>query len=413
VRPLVVCQYFWPESFRINDIVGTLVAEGVEVEVLTGKPNYPEGQFYPGHRFWGFTQEVFRGATVFRIPLIPRGHESRLGLILNYLSFILLGLTAGPWVLRGRKFDVVFVYGLSPILQAIPAVFLGWIKRAPVVLLVQDLWPESLSATGYLTNKSVLGLVERVVRFIYRHVDLILVQSEAFVGPVKELAPETPVEYYPNSVDASFSSPASLGGGAHLPGLHGGFSVVFAGNIGTAQAVEVIVEAATLLRDNGEVRFVVVGDGSRRDWMLRQVEERELDNVYLPGRLPVESMPGIMQAASALLVTLADQPIFAATVPNKIQAYMAAGRPIIACLGGEGARLVLAAKSGLAVPPEDGRALAEAVLELSQMSTGDREEMGANGRAFFGEHFDHDHLVDRLICHMEQVVEERAEARIR
>ena len=167
--------------------------------------------------------------------------------------------------------------------------------------------------------------------------------------------------------------------------------------MGSAQAVEVIVEAATLLKDQHEIGFVVVGQGSRWEWVKQQVEVRGLTNLHLPGRFPMDVMPAIMQKSSVLLVTLADQPIFAATVPSKVQAYMAAGRPIIACLNGEGARLVSAAKAGLAVPAQDAQALADAVLHMFQMPSLEREKFGTNGRCYFDKHFDHDLLVDELI----------------
>lgn len=401
MRVLIVSQYYWPESFRINDVANTLVEKGIEVEVLTGKPNYPRGKMFDGYRVWGAQHEMHDGVCIHRVPLIPRA-VGGLRLALNYLCFILSGLLFAPWLLRRKQFDVIFVYGLSPILQAIPAIFLGWLKGCPVVLWVQDLWPESLSATGYVTNKYILKLVESVVRFIYRHVDLLLVQSEAFIAPVRVLASDTPVMYYPNSVDESFAVP-TITVVSDVPGLGCGFSVLFAGNIGTAQAVEVIVEAATLLKNHSNIHFVVLGDGSRRDWMLQEVKKRNLSNLHMPGRFPVETMPGYMQMASALLVTLADQPIFAATVPNKVQAYMAAGRPIIACMRGEGARLVSEAKAGLAVPAEDAAALARAVLTLYGMPLLEREEMGRQGRAYFQAHFNHEHLVDQLIDHLRNV----------
>jgi glycosyltransferase involved in cell wall biosynthesis len=291
------------------------------------------------------------------------------------------------------------VYGLSPLPLAIPALFIGWLKSAPVVIWVQDLWPQSLSATGYERNRFVLWVVEQVVRFIYRHADLLLVQSPAFIEPVRALAGDTPIHYYPNSVDGSFAVQAT-GNTPHVPGVDSDFSVMFAGNIGSAQAVEVIVDAATRLKEYKGIQFVVLGDGSSRGWMQQQVEERGLLNLHLPGRFPVETMPGFMQKASVLLVTLADREIFAATVPNKVQAYMASGRPIIACLPGEGARLVVEAGAGIGVRAEDGEALAAAVLQLYRMSEGEREAMGRRGRAYFNEHFDHEKLIDQLIEHL-------------
>ncbi|NTV12499.1 MAG: glycosyltransferase family 4 protein [Desulfobulbaceae bacterium] len=399
MKLLIVSQYFWPEEFRINEVAATLRQKGVEVEVLTGKPNYPQGEIFPGYRAWGCQRETHLGIGITRIPLFPRGRRAW-RLAVNYLSFVGSGLLFAPLRLRGKKFAVIFVYAPSPILQAIPALFLGWLKGCPVVLWVQDLWPESLAATGHVRNRLLLGLVGQVVRFIYRQVDLLLVQSEGFIGPVEALASGTPVRYYPNSVDASFSRPA-LGAGPEIAGLAGGFSVLFAGNLGSAQAVEVIVEAATLLKGHAaDLQFVVLGEGSRWEWLRREVEKRGLTNLHLPGRFPVETMPGLMQKASALLVTLADREIFRATIPSKVQAYLAAGRPILACLNGEGAKLVTTAGAGLAVPAEDAPALAAAILQLYHLSTSEREAMGARGRAYYEQHFAHEMLIEQLLDHL-------------
>lgn len=404
MRVLIVSQYFWPEGFRINEVTKSLVEKGIQVDVLTGKPNYPEGNIFPGYRIAGCQREQYCGANISRVPLIPRGKNSGIRLAFNYLSFIVSGLVFGPWLKRGRKYDVIFVYGLSPLMLALPALFLGWLKKVPVVIWVQDLWPQSLSATGYVRIRFILWAVEQVVRFIYRHADLLLVQSRAFEAPVAALAPGKPIAYYPNSVDATFADPPSPDVALpEVPALDEGFAVVFAGNVGAAQAVEVIVEAATLLKDVPQIRFVVFGQGSRWDWMREQVLARGLTNLHLPGRFPVNTMPGLMQKAGALLVTLADEPIFAMTVPNKVQAYMAAGRPILACLNGEGARLVAEAQAGLSVPAQDAKALAAATLRMYQMPAEDRARLGANGRRFFKAHFDHDKLVDELMAHLRAI----------
>jgi len=399
MKILIVSQYYWPESFRINDVAKTLSEKGIEVEVLTGKPNYPQGVFDQGYKAWGCQRETHEGVDISRIPLLARG-RSGLRLALNYLSFVVSGLLLSPWMLRKKKYDVIFVYAPSPILQAIPALYLGWLKGCPVVLWVQDLWPESLSATGYVRNRFILAALRQVVRFIYRHTNLILVQSTAFKEPVRDLTSLTPIIYYPNSVDNTFAAPANV----ELPivkGLGEGFSVMFAGNVGTAQAVEVIVEAASSLKKYTDIHFVVLGEGSRWGWMCQEKQRLDLSNLHLPGRFPVETMPGFMQKASALLVTLADQEIFNATIPSKVQAYLAAGRPILACLNGEGASLVTSAGAGLAVPAEDGQALAEAILHLYRMSPQNLDAMGALGRLYYTKHFAHDLLIDQLIGHLQ------------
>jgi glycosyltransferase involved in cell wall biosynthesis len=405
MKLLVVSQYFWPESFRINDLVRSLVGRGHKVDVLTGKPNYPEGVFFNGYRAAGCQVEIWEGASVYRVPLFPRGEGNAWRLALNYFSFVLTGFLFSPWLLRRRKYDVVFVYGLSPILAAIPAIFLAWIKRRKLIVWVQDLWPESLSATGYVRNPWVLCAVKLVVRWIYRRADLLLVQSRAFVAPVAALTPGGAIVYYPNSVDATFFEASSSD--LVLPdfsALNEGFAVVFAGNLGKGQAVEVLVEAAALLVDTPEIRLIVFGRGSRWKWMREQTQCRGLTNLHLPGRVSNKTMPSLMRKAAVLLVTLADQSIFAATVPNKMQAYFAVGRPIVACLNGEGARLLEESGAGFAVPAEDAQGLADAILKLYRMLPEERERLGANGKLFYKKHFDHEKLVSDLIRHLQRTI---------
>ena len=401
MKILIVSQYFWPEEFTINEVSKTLVEKGNVVDVLTCMPNYPGGKTLPGYPAWKCQQENYQGISIHRVPFLPRG-KNRCNLAINYLSFVISGLVFGPWMLRKKKFDVIFVYAPSPILQAIPAIFLGWLKGSPVVLWVQDLWPESLSATGYVQNRLLLKLVELVVRFIYSHVDLLLVQSRAFEESVCSLASGTPIIYQPNSVGKIFDE-LVIDEIPYIDGFDKGFSVMFAGNIGAAQSVSVIVEAASILKQYTDIHFVILGDGSSREWMLKEVQQRELLNLHLPGKFPVETMPAFMQKASVLLVTLTDKSIFALTVPNKVQAYLAIGRPIIACLNGEGARIVVEAGAGLATPAEDAKALAETILNVYKLTPVERKNMGENGRKYFQKHFNHDHLVDQLIGHLQSV----------
>ncbi len=401
MRVLVLSQYYWPENFRINEVAQTLSAKGVEVEILTGKPNYPVGVVFGGYQAMGCVQETLQGLPVNRVPLFPRG-KGVARLALNYLSFVLSAVIFGPRLLRGKQFDAILVFAPSPILQAIPAIWIGRLKKCPVLLWVQDLWPESLSATGHMTNRGILNAVEHVVRWIYGHVDLLLVQSKAFIPKVRALAGTTPVVYHPNSFvdDVTLSVPPVV----ECSALDCAFPVLFAGNIGSAQAVEVVLEAATILRDVEDIRFVMVGDGSRRGWLMQEAEQRGLNNLVFAGRYSVEAMPALLAKAGALLVTLADTEIFRLTIPSKIQAYLAAGRPIIACLNGVGAEIVAEAGAGLATPAEDASALADAVKVLYKMPEGERLEMGSRGRAYYEEHFSHDKLVNELIGYFEQAV---------
>lgn len=402
MKILIFNQYFWPESFRINEVAHALKARGHEVEVMTGKPNYPEGKFFAGYGVWGIKKEFWRDIRIYRVPMLARGNKSAIKLALNYLSYIISSLLFAPWLLRKKKYDVIFVYAPSPIFQAIPASFLGWIKGIPVVLWVQDLWPQSVEATGHVKSSFLLKLLEKSVRFTYAHADLLLVQSEAFIQPVSKLAPNIPIAYYPNSVEKDFYSPQAITT-PHIESLQSGFSILFAGNVGTAQAMETIVAAAEKLQLYTEIKIVILGSDSKSDWVAEQIFEKKLTNLHLEGRFPIETMPTLMRQASALLVTLTDQPIFELTVPNKIQAYLAVGKPVIACLNGEGARIVAEAKAGVAVRAEDGEGLANAIVKLYKMSAPEREQMGVNGRAYFKQYFDEEMLTTGLIKHFEKL----------
>lgn len=399
---LVFSQYFWPENFRINDLVQSL-REHVGVAVLTGQPNYPQGKVFPGYGAWGCQTEQWEGIAVHRVPLAPRGRGGALGLVKNYLSFIVSAAVLAPFKLRGKPLDIVFVYAPSPLLQAIPAILLCWIKGAKLVIWVQDLWPESLEATGFVRDRRALAVLRSVVRWIYRRADLILVQSEAFVAPVAALADAAKIRYYPNSADDVFSD---SGGAAPcaVAGLEEGFSVVFAGNLGTAQAVETIIDAAALLAHLPSIRLVLVGSGSRAAWLRDEIAARGLRNVELAGQHPLAAMPAIMRRAGALLVTLKDEAIFYHTVPSKVQAYLAAGRPIIACLNGEGARIIAQAGAGVCCRAEDAHALAQAIAALAALPAAQRQQMGDNGRRYFDAHFDAAMLARTLHGHFEKLM---------
>ncbi len=398
MKILLVSHYFWPESFIINEMVRKLAAQGHEITVATGKPNYPDGKIFAGYTREGIQKEAFvPGVDIIRVPLHPRGNGGAKNLVFNYLSFVFNGLLHFPRLLRGRQYDAILVFGLSPILQAIPAVLLKWLKRVPLTLWIQDLWPESLEATGFVKNKLVLKAVGVVVRWIYACSDLLLVQSRAFFDPVAKYAAREKLQYFPNSISVEapaepVTPPAELS-----EVLRNHFCVVFAGNIGAAQAMPTVVEVARLLRDEEKVRVVLVGSGSMLDWVKQQKTALGLDNLYLAGRFPPAMMPAIFEDAGALLVTLTDNDAFAQTVPSKMQAYLAAGRPIVASVRGEAARILAEAGAGVSCPPEDARAMADSIRELLRIGPESREAMGRAGRQYFDQHFDMEKQVQQLV----------------
>lgn len=398
MRILIVTQYFWPESFRINDLALGLRRRGHEVTVFTGKPNYPEGRFFPGYGFFGRAREDYHGVRVIRAPLIPRGPGGRFRLVLNFFSFALFGSLLAPFLCDGT-YDVILVYEPSPVTVGLPALVLKWVKRAPVLFWVQDLWPETLSATGVVNSRWIMKAVGQLVRFIYRHCDLILVQSRAFIAPVEALGVAAKkILYYPNSAEAVYRpiaiEPQRPSGQEWLPG---GFRVAFAGNIGAAQDFETILSAADKLRAEHGIHWNIIGDGRMQTWVESEVRRRKLgDNVHLLGRHPVESMPRFFALADAMLVTLKRDPVFALTIPSKVQSYLACARPIIAALDGEGARVIEESGAGIAVRAGDAGALAEGVLRLYRMPRQEREAMGQRGRRYFEQHFECELLLSRL-----------------
>ncbi len=395
MRVLIVSQYFWPESFRINEVADSLIKAGCAVTVLTGQPNYPDGTVYPGYRPMGFGRQQQSSVTIYRVPLVPRGKSGALRLVLNYLSFVAAASVFGPWMLRGKQFDVIFVYGISPILQALPAIVLKKVKGTKLVTWVQDLWPESLEVTGFVKNRQVLALVASLVRWIYRRHDLLLTQSRAFVVPVSAMSGKTLVEYHPNPGEIALSR-ETVSGEVPALTLGPGFNVVFAGNLGAAQALETIVDAAELLRDQVNIRIVIVGNGSHGEWLAKEVGRRKLINVQLPGRYPVDAMPGVFAQAAVLLVTLASSPAMEKTIPSKVQAYLAAGKPIVACLDGEGARIVEEAGAGLACPAENAAMLAQTILRLQALPEDGRTQMGLAGKCYYQAHFEPEMLARKL-----------------
>lgn len=401
MRILIVTQYFWPESFMINDVVKALVKQGHQVVVATGKPNYPDGNIFPGYRANGVQRELFDEQTlIVRVPTWPRKHGGAKNLILNYLVFVFAGMFCLPWALRGLKFDAILVYAPSPITQAIPAILLKWIKRTPLALWVQDLWPESLHATGFIRNKKALTAVGYMVYWIYKGCDLLLAQSKAFIAPLNEYANRSKIRYQPNSfpeqsTGALVDAPAPL-----LATLENRFCVVFAGNLGQVQALDCVIDAAELLKDHRDISIILVGSGSKSEWLAQQKRKRGLDNLELPGRFQMQTMPSIFSRAGALLVSLEDDPIFELTIPSKIQAYLAAGKPVLASLNGEGAQVVLEAKAGLASPAGDSAALAANILKIKQMPSDERDTLGRQGKSYFLEYFETEsqarHLAETL-----------------
>lgn len=393
---LVVTQYFWPENFRVNDLVAELVSRGHQVTVLTGHPNYPAGEFFSEFLTAPEDFNQYAGAQVVRVPHSARG-KGGMRLMLNYLTFALSATCLGLWKLRERDFDAVFCYEPSPILVGLPAAVMRAVKKAPLAFWVLDLWPETLHAIGVVKSPVVLGAIGKLVSFIYRRCDLILAQSRAFIPNISKYAgPAVRVEYFPSWAESVYDM-SQVTAAIEMQDSSPQFTVMFAGNVGDAQDFPAILAAAEKLKDNPTIRWVIVGDGRLSNWLAEQVTARGLSHCFtLLGRYPVERMSSFFKHADALLVSLKDEPIFSMTIPGKLQSYLAAGIPLLAMLNGEGADVVTRANAGLSCNAGDHQGLANAVLALAAMTPAERTEMGNNGLAASAAQFDRAGLITQL-----------------
>lgn len=414
MRVLVVTQYFWPELFRVNDLATELARRGHEVEVLTGVPNYPARGLFPDHGLRGPWSEWMGRVRIRRVPLLPRGKGRGWRLALNYLSFVASACVVGPFRV-GRSPQVIFVYEPSPITVGIPAVVLKRLTGAPIVFWVQDVWPDSLAATGAVRSPRLLAWASGLTRWVYSHCERVLAASAAFVPLIRAQGVEPArVGYLPNWAEG-FYRPRTVALDAperdHLPA---GFKVLFAGNIGVSQSFGTILDAVELLRDGPEVQWVVIGEGRQRQWLEEEVARRGMaGNFHLLGPRPAETMPTYFALADVLLLALNRDPLYALTVPSKLQTYLACGRPVAAALEGEGARIVAESGAGLVAGADDPVALAGAVRALHDMSSEERAAMGRRGRRYYEQHFKRDRLLDEVEALLTAVVEEGAHRDLR
>lgn len=397
MRILVVSQYFWPENFKINDLCEALVEKGHEVTVYTGIPNYPEGSYYSGYSCFSPKEECLGKIKIIRVPHFPRGKNSKILLILNYLSYFIVASLLAPFKIKG-KYDKIFAYGVSPVTVVIPAILLRFLKKAPLLFWIADLWPESLEATGMVKNKKVLKFISCIIGIFYNYVDCILVTSKGFIPRIKSVGVKNEkIEYLPQWAEDLFNNSAEISfSDDRIP--MDGFKVMFAGNIGIAQDFQTIVEAAKKLAQYKKIYFLILGDGLMSNWAKNEVKKNKMeDNFIFLGKKPLSQMPDYYRKADAMLLSLMDTDLFSITVPAKLQSYMATGKPVIASINGEGAELVELAQAGIVVPASSPDRLAEEILKLSQLDKARLDQMGKNAKRFYDENFDRKVLINKLL----------------
>ena len=337
---LVISQYFHPEPFRINDICQEWVKRGHKVTVLTGIPNYPEGKFYKGYGWFKRRKETWNGVEIIRIPIISRGHSS-LRLVLNYYSFVVSGWL---WKVFTRlKPDLVFTFEVSPMTQALIGKWFSKKRKIPNYLYVQDLWPENLEVVGGIHNKRILNHYQRMSDKIYAECTKIFATSPSFVEAIKSrVKDKEKVVYWPQYAEETYK----LIEHPNVPEIpdDGRFKIIFTGNVGVAQGLDVLPKAAKLLEE--DICFVIVGDGRYKTQLIKDTEEIR-DRFIFIDRQPAERIPGLLCACDVAFLSFMDSPLFEKTIPAKLQSYMACGMPILALASGETKRIINDAQCGV------------------------------------------------------------------
>ena len=388
-RLLVVTQYYDPEPFRINDLCQSWLKRGYQVTVVTGIPNYPEGRFYPGYGWFKKRKEIKDGITIKRLRILPRGHSPR-RLALNYLSFVVAGWL---WAKTTRmNADLVFNFEVSPMSQALPAVWFAKRRNIPSIVYIQDLWPDNVEVVGNVKNPRVLKRLEKMCQSIYQKTTKLLVTSPSFKETLQERGvPEDKVTYWPQYAE-SFMRP-------HPKRAHTRFTVMFTGNLGDAQGLDVLPKLAQALKEqqHTDIHFVLVGEGRHRQTLESQIQALGVSSMFtFAGRVKNTEIPKTLAGADVAFLSFKDTPLFQKTIPAKLQTYLACGKPVFALAEGETKRIVAEANAGLCVSPGDFKGALNALITLKEASHETLETYSANALRYAKKHFDKKTLMDQF-----------------
>lgn len=390
MKVLVLSQWYPPEPQSVvSDLAESLVGQGHDVQVLTGFPNWPSGRLYPGYRVRLVQRETWNGVPITRVPLFPYHGRSPIGRIANLATFCLAALVLGPVLMR--RPDII--HAIQPPTTCVPAWFLSRVWRVPFTYEVQDLWPDTLRATGMVGGGGALGLVAQYCQWAYRKAVRIRVISQGFRHHLVERGvPESKIHVIPNWVDVDRYKPMAPAASDDSRA----FRIVYAGNLGLAQGLDNVLAAAARLPRESRVTFVLVGDGVDADALRAQAASMQLGNVEFTGRKAPEEMPQVLANADAVLLHLKDDPLFSVTIPSKLLTYFAVGKPIISTAAGEPTELVAASGAGIGCPPGDPEALVEAATRMAGLTVEQRDAMGRAGRAFALAHFEREAVVAEI-----------------
>lgn len=395
---LVISQYFYPEQFRINDICREWVKRGYKVTVVTGIPNYPQGYFYKGYGWLKKRSEIYEGVQIIRLPLLPRG-KSSLMLVCNYLSFVISGWFWSRFT--KIKADQVFIFEVSPMTQALPGVWYAHKKKIPCSIYVQDLWPENIEAITGIHNKKVIGMINRMVDYIYQNCKYIFATSPSFVKRLEERKSVyqkkvSKVIYWPQYAE-DFYKPVAVRKLADMT-EEDLFKVIFTGNIGYSQGLDILPKAAAILKKKCVCcKFYIVGDGRYLKEFQKDISKNKVEDMFsLLGRKRPEEIPDYLANCNVAFLSFTNNSLFRMTIPAKLQSYFACGIPVVAAVAGETERIIRESKAGVISWIGDARDLAEKIENLIECTEEERYKMGRNAVDYYKREFDKIRLLDEM-----------------
>lgn len=399
---LVVSQYFYPETFRINDMCLEWVKRGYKVTVVTGIPNYPMGKTFKGYGITKKRHEVWNGIEIYRIPLIPRGSGS-LGMIANYLSFMVSGMLAGK--MKNIKADLVFSFEVSPMTQVMTGISFAKKLHVPHYLYVQDLWPENVITVTGIRNPLIIKPIDKMVDYIYKNSDQIFATSPSFVEAIcnrKVAVNREKVHYWPQYAE-EFYKPIDKSIAKEVAAAYGipnddSFKIIFTGNVGTAQGIDILPQTAELLK-NENIKFVIIGDGRYLEKLVSDIKSRQLEKMFIfVARQPAEKIPVLLSACDVAFISFADDELWKMTIPAKLQSYMACGMPIIAVADGETKRIIEEAKCGWVCKMGDSKGLKKTIHEVMKI---DLQEMMKHSLCYYNNNYKKEKVISKIMDYLD------------
>ena len=382
MKILLLTQWFDPEpTFKGLAFAKELKRQGHEVQVLTGFPNYPGGKIYDGYKLRLCQRDEIEGISILRVALYPNHDSSALKRILNYISFAFMAMLFG--IFATKKADVIYAYH-PPLTVGIAAIFIKFFRRTPIVYDIQDMWPDTLKATGMLNNNKILNIIGSLCKLVYRYVDHIVVLCPGFKKKlIERTVPEEKISIIYNWCDEQGLTQAQPAKVEYQQLMQNKFNIVFAGNMGKAQALDSILDVAKKIQNIQDIQFVFVGGGTETERLKQRLTTENISNTVFIPRMPMAEVGGILKLSNLLLVHLKKDPLFEITVPSKTQAYMAMGKPVLMAVAGDAADLIQRAECGCVATSEDVESIQQAILRIYHLSASEQLQMGLNARNYY------------------------------